>query len=149
MLIREFVPSDVKRVLEIEVMSFDQSYGFNMFMKLHEMGIGFLVAEKEGYVVGYVLFWIKHEREGHIISIAVDKNYKRLKIGTKLLSHAIMILAQCRAERITLEVNENNRGAIEFYREFNFEVDRVVPGYYSSDEGAMVMSLDLVPKSGH
>lgn len=145
MIIREFVPNDLKRVLEIEVMSFDQSYGFNMFLKLHEMGIGFLVAEDDGYVVGYVLFWIKHEYEGHIISIAVDKEYKRLKIGTKLLSQAIMILNQCKVEYITLEVNENNSGAIEFYKNFNFEVDRIVPGYYNNKEGAIVMSLQVHP----
>lgn len=144
MIIRKFVSSDIKRVLEIEHMSFEDSYGFNMFMKLYEMGVGFLVAEKEGYVVGYILFWVKYEREGHIISIAVDKNYKRLKIGTKLLSNAIMILNQCDIDYITLEVRENNKGALEFYKNFNFTVDRVVPCYYSNKEGAVIMRLKLI-----
>ena len=53
MIIRKFVPTDVKRVFEIENMSFDQSYGINMFQQLYEMGIGFLVAEEDGYVIGY------------------------------------------------------------------------------------------------
>ena len=39
MLIREFVPEDIKRVLQIENASFDQSYGFNMFMKLKIVNI--------------------------------------------------------------------------------------------------------------
>ncbi|MDO5848258.1 MAG: ribosomal protein S18-alanine N-acetyltransferase [Methanobrevibacter sp.] len=144
MLIREFVPADVKRVLEIEINSFDEeSYGLNMFLKLHEMGIGFLVAEEEGYVIGYVLFWIKHEYEGHIISIAVDEKYRHSKVGTKLLSHAIMVLNQCNIEYITLEVNENNDGAFNFYKKFNFEVDRLVPGYYSNEDGAIVMKLEV------
>lgn len=31
MIIREFVPNDLKRVCEIEKMSFDESYELNMF----------------------------------------------------------------------------------------------------------------------
>ena len=93
MLVRKFKPNDLKRVYEIESMSFNQSYGIKMFQQLYEMGVGFLVAEEDGYVIGYVLFWIKYENQGHIISIAVDKNYRRLKVGTKLLLRAISVLS--------------------------------------------------------
>ncbi len=141
MKIREFVPQDVKRVVDIEGMSFDQPYGMNMFLKLHEMGVGFLVAEKDGYVVGYIIFLLKSENIGHIISIAIDKNYRRLKVGTKLLSRAIMILGNCNVDNITLEVNENNTAALEFYKSFNFTIDRLVPDYYGNNENAIVMNL--------
>ena len=93
MLVRKFKPNDLKRVYEIENMSFNQSYGIKMFQQLYEMGVGFLVAEEDGYVIGYVLFWIKYENQGHIISIAVDKNYRRLKAGTQLLIRAISVLS--------------------------------------------------------
>ena len=124
-------------------MSFNQSYGINMFQQLYEMGVGFLVAEEDGYVIGYVLFWIKYENQGHIISIAVDKNYRRLKAGTQLLVKAISILSLLSLDTIYLEVNENNAGAIEFYKTFNFKIDRVVPGYYENGDGAMLMYLHL------
>ena len=135
MIIRKFVPTDVKRVFEIENMSFDQSYGINMFQQLYEMGIGFLVAEEDGYV--------KYEFQGHIISIAVDKNYRRLGAGTQLLVKAIAILSLLRLDTIYLEVNENNTGAVEFYKNFNFKIDRIVPGYYENGDGAIVMYLPL------
>lgn len=143
MIVRKFEPQDLKRVFEIENMSFDQSYGINMFRKLYEMGIGFLVAEEDGYVVGYVLFWIKYENQGHIISIAVDKNYRRKGYGTRMLAKAIGVLSLLRLETIYLEVNENNTGAVEFYRKFNFKIDRTVPGYYENGDGAIVMYLHL------
>ena len=143
MIIRKFVPTDVKRVFEIENMSFDQSYGINMFEQLYEMGIGFLVAEEDGYVIGYVMFWVKYEFQGHIISIAVDKNYRRLGAGTQLLVKAIAILSLLRLDTIYLEVNENNKGAVEFYKNFNFKIDRIVPGYYENGDGAIVMYLPL------
>lgn len=124
-------------------MSFDQSYGINMFQQLYEMGIGFLVAEEDDYVIGYVMFWIKYENQGHIISIAVDKNYRRKGAGTQLLVKAIAILSLLDLHTIYLEVNENNEGAVEFYKNFNFKIDRVVPGYYENGDGAIVMYLHL------
>ena len=143
MIIRKFVPTDLKRVFEIENMSFSQSYGINMFQQLYEMGIGFLVAEVDGYVIGYVMFWIKYEYQGHIISIAVDKNYRRQGAGTQLLVKAISILALLNIDAIYLEVNENNKEAVEFYKNFNFKVDRVVPGYYENGDGAIIMYIPL------
>ena len=144
MLVRKFVPKDLKRVYEIENMSFDQSYGINMFQQLYEMGIGFLVAEEDGYVIGYVMFWIKYENQGHIISIAVDKNYRRLGAGTQLLVKAIAILSLLNIDTIYLEVRESNDGAVKFYEQFHFKKDRVVPGYYDSGEGAIIMYLPLM-----
>ena len=143
MKVRKFVPKDLKRVFEIENMSFDQSYGINMFQQLYEMGIGFLVAEKDDYVIGYVMFWIKYENQGHIISIAVDKNYRRMGAGTELLLKAIGILSLLRIDAIYLEVREKNVEAVKFYEKFNFVKDRVVPGYYENGEGAIVMYLPL------
>ena len=146
MIIRKFNPNDLKRVFEIENSSFDQSYGMKMFQQLYEMGIGFLVAEHEGYVIGYVMFWVKYEFNGHIISIAVDEKYRRLGAGTQLLVKAISILSLLNLDTIFLEVNENNTGAIEFYKKFNFKQDRVVPKYYSNGDGAIVMYLHLAGK---
>lgn len=143
MIVRKFKPNDLKRVFEIENMSFNQSYGIKMFQQLYEMGVGFLVAEEEGYVIGYVLFWLKYEYQGHIISIAVDKNYRRSGAGTQLLVKAISILSLLKIDTIYLEVNENNVGAVEFYKKFNFKVDRIVPGYYENGDGAMLMYLHL------
>ena len=143
MLVRKFNPNDLKRVYEIENMSFKQSYGINMFQQLYDMGVGFLVAEEDGYVIGYVIFWIKYENQGHIISIAVDKNYRRLKAGTQLLIKAISILSLLNLDTIYLEVNENNTDAVEFYKTFNFKIDRIVPGYYEDGAGAILMYLPL------
>ncbi|MBE6496304.1 MAG: ribosomal-protein-alanine N-acetyltransferase [Methanobrevibacter thaueri] len=143
MIVRKFTPNDLRRVFEIENMSFNQSYGIDMFQQLYEMGVGFLVAEENGYVIGYVIFWIKYENQGHIISIAVDRNYRRLGAGTQLLVKAISILSLLDISAIYLEVNENNAGAIEFYKTFNFKIDRVVPGYYEDGDGAVVMYIPL------
>ncbi|WP_407375989.1 ribosomal protein S18-alanine N-acetyltransferase [Methanobrevibacter sp.] len=143
MIIRKFTPDDLKRVHEIESMSFDQSYGIDVFQGLYEMGVGFLVAELDGYVIGYVIFWIKYENQGHIISIAVDRNYRRLGAGTKLLVKAIAILSLLKLDVVYLEVRKSNTEALEFYKQFNFKQDRIVPGYYETGEDAVLLYLRL------
>jgi ribosomal-protein-alanine N-acetyltransferase len=40
-------------------------------------------------------------------------------------------------------VNENNVGAVEFYKSFNFKIDRTVPGYYENGDGAILMYIKL------
>ena len=101
-------------------------------------------SEEDGYVIGYIIFWIKYENQGHIISLAVDKNYRRLKAGTRLLSKAIQVLMMFDIANIYLEVNENNCGAYKFYKQFNFKVDRIVPNYYDGGDGAIVMYLPII-----
>ena len=99
------------------------------------------ISEKDNYVIGYIIFWIKNGREGHIISIAVDKNYRRLGVGSKLLSRAINVLSLLEIDKVMLEVNENNNSAVEFYKSFKFRIDRIVPNYYENQDGAIVMYL--------
>ena len=143
MNIRKFIPQDLKRVYEIENMSFDRSYGINVFQQLYDMGVGFLVAEENSYVVGYIIFWMKYEKQGHIISLAVDKNYRKLGAGRKLIARAISVLSLLKINTIYLEVSEKNNGAIEFYKKCDFKVDRIVPNYYSDGDGAILMYLPL------
>ena len=142
MNIRKFTPKDLKRVFEIENMSFERSYGIKMFQSLYDMGVGFLVAENDGYVIGYVIFWLKYDNQGHIISLAVDKNYRRLGVGRKLLARAVSILSLLDIHTIYLEVSDKNTSAVEFYKKCDFKVDRIVPGYYG-DDGAIIMFLPL------
>lgn len=140
MIIRKFQEKDLERVNEIEKMSFETSYGIEMILKLYEIGTGFLVAENDqGLVIGYIIFWVKKENQGHIISIAVDRNYRNLGAGTKLLSQAVLIFHECGLEQVDLEVNANHINVVEFYKNFGFVIDRKVPHYYENDAPAYVM----------
>ena len=138
MVIREFKVDDLKRIHEIELMSFDESYGINMFRKLHDIGTGFLVYEIESRVVAYIIFWIKDEGLGHIISLAVDKDYRRSNIASSLLNKAIETFKLMDIDKITLEVKVTNTSAVNFYKKFDFKIDREVPNYYGV-ESAYVM----------
>ena len=146
MYIREFVPSDLGRVSQIEVESFSTPYEVSLLQQLYEIGTGFLVAIEDGEVVGYIIFWIKEEGLGHIIALAVDKKFRGQHIATRLLMMAMTIFKNCDIHRITLEVKSHNDIAVSFYKKFGFVIDRKVPNYYEdgSDAYVMIFKTDMI-----
>jgi ribosomal-protein-alanine N-acetyltransferase len=142
MIIREFQYSDLKKVYEIEVMSFSEPYDVEILLKLFDLGVGFLVAEENGEVIGYIIFWIKEIDNGHIISLAVNENYRGTKVGSNLLRSAINIFVNCGIYKINLEVKIQNIQAIEFYKSFGFVIDREEENYYEDGSNAFKMHLD-------
>ncbi|KZX17173.1 ribosomal protein S18-alanine N-acetyltransferase [Methanobrevibacter filiformis] len=143
MLVREFRLHDLKRVFEIEKMSFSEPYDVNILKQLHNIGAGFLVVQENSYVIGYIIFWVKELDKGHIISIAVDKNYQKINAGSKLLDTCINIFKSFDIFKIALEVRANNHIAISFYQKFGFKVSEFLPKYYENGDDGLAMILEL------
>jgi [ribosomal protein S18]-alanine N-acetyltransferase len=139
MLIREFKRPDVKRVLEIEFKSFKDPYPSHILLDIYNLGAGFLVAQQDNIIVGYIIFWIRFESEGHIISIAVDQKFRRQQIGTRLVKTTLEIFKKYNVKNIQLEVRLENKIAHEFYRKLGFVEKTFTPHYYEDGEDAVVM----------
>ncbi len=139
MIIREFKRPDLKRVLEIELTSFDDPYPANVLVDIYNLGAGFLVAQEDNIVVGYIIFWIRFEDEGHIISLAVDRKYYRKKIGSQLVETALEIFRKYNVNNIRLEVRKGNRDARKFYQKLGFVEKTHLFEYYEDGEDAVVM----------
>jgi ribosomal-protein-alanine N-acetyltransferase len=143
MIIREFKRPDLKRVLEIELSSFDDPYPANVLVDIYNLGAGFLVAQQDNIVVGYIIFWIRFEDDGHIISIAVDKEYHRKKIGSKLVEIALEIFKKYNVRHIRLEVRKGNLKARKFYQKLGFTEKTHLVNYYEDEEDAVIMEKFL------
>ncbi|MEG3224500.1 MAG: ribosomal-protein-alanine N-acetyltransferase [Methanobacteriales archaeon Met13] len=141
MIIREFRRPDVKMVLEIEVSSFKDPYPSHILMDIYNLGAGFLVAQQTNIIVGYIIFWIRFEDEGHIISLAVDKKYRRQGIGSDLVKSALDIFNRFPLKKIKLEVRVGNEAARKFYQKVGFEEKKFMPHYYDDEEDAVVMEM--------
>jgi len=148
MIIREFKRPDIKRVLEIELTSFNDPYPANVLVDIYNLGAGFLVAQQDNMVVGYIIFWIRFENDGHIISIAVDKKYQRKKIGTQLVETAQEIFKKYNVKNIRLEVRKGNHAARKFYRNMGFVERTPVINYYEDGEDAVIMDKFLELEEG-
>jgi ribosomal-protein-alanine N-acetyltransferase len=143
MIIREFKRPDIKRVLEIETEAFNDPYPPSILIDIYNLGAGFLVAQQDNIVVGYIIFWIRYEDEGHIISLAVDKKYRKKGVGIELVEYAINIFTKCNVREIKLEVRIGNKGAREFYEKMGFEEKEILKNYYEDGENAVIMRKEV------
>jgi [ribosomal protein S18]-alanine N-acetyltransferase len=143
MIIKEFRRQDIKRVLEIEMASFKDPYPSNILIDIYNLGAGFLVAQQDNHIVGYIIFWIRSEDEGHIISIATDKKYRRKEVGKRLVETAMKIFRRYEVKKVKLEVRIGNHGARKFYKNLGFVETEISEKYYEDFEDAVMMDLDL------
>jgi ribosomal-protein-alanine N-acetyltransferase len=107
---------------------------------------GFLVAEIDRKVIGYVIGNMQSDLEGHILAIAVDPNHKRQGVGTKLIRGIVDVLKEKGATRVRIELKLYNTDAKGFYSTLGFKESHVAKGYYRMrgyTEDALVMIKNL------
>jgi ribosomal-protein-alanine N-acetyltransferase len=143
--IRDAEQSDLGSVVRIERAAFDQPWPYTAFERFVGEP-GFLVAARDGAVVGYVVGDVTPNfgRDiGHVKDLAVAESARRDGIGRLLLRQSLATLAVDGAEVVKLEVRESNDAARTLYRDTGFDVARRVPRYYRDGEDALVMVLDV------
>ncbi|AKB13560.1 [SSU ribosomal protein S18P]-alanine acetyltransferase [Methanosarcina thermophila] len=144
-MIRRFAPEDFQEVVEIESEAFSEHNSL-LYMSFYEtVGDGFLVAELDGKVVGYVVGYRSAENEGHIFSVGVREKYRRRGIGTSLI-HAICDIFVANGLRYArLEVRNSNKEAQKLYRSIGFVPCWTEKKYYLDGEDGLVMKMHLHP----
>ncbi len=137
-------PDDVDVVARLE----EVSLGVDAWSRrLVEDGIGgrlptvhYLVARLDGVVVGYAVVSVAAD-VAELQRIAVDPSRRRSGVATALLDAGVASSGE--AERMLLEVREDNEGARAFYVTAGFtELDRR-PRYYRDGAAALVLVLPL------
>lgn len=137
--IRNFEMPDIRRLMEIEEQSFlDGDAG--LYLELYEeWPEGFLVAEKEGKVIGFVVVVLTPEGEGRVFALAVDSRYRAGGVGRTLLKAAFAVLRKIRIGYVRLETRVSNVVAQRLYKSMGFVEIGFVPFYYKNGEGAIEM----------
>jgi [ribosomal protein S18]-alanine N-acetyltransferase len=144
--IRKCTPADLDGILEIEREAFPDPYDRFTFIQLLAMEPGgFLVAEGDGLMLGYIVAVIK-DKDATVFSIAVRSGARRRGVGRRLLEAELSHLSKV-ATRMFLQVSVDNLAAIELYRTFGFVEQERLKRYYSNGDDAIVMSLALTPDS--
>jgi [ribosomal protein S18]-alanine N-acetyltransferase len=144
-MIRRFAPEDFQEIVEIEREAFSEHDSL-VYMNFYEMvGAGFLVAEQDGKVVGYVVGYRSAENEGHIFSVGVKEEYRGKGIGTELIHNICDMFVANGLKYARLEVRNSNKGAQKLYRSIGFVSCWTEKKYYSDGEDGMVMKMHLHP----
>lgn len=99
-----------------------------------------LVYTINDYVVGFIIATCLYENVD-ILSIVVDKNYRKKKIATNLIDFLFTEINET-VELITLEVSVDNVKAINLYKKFGFEVVNIRKKYYNGTD-AYLMSREV------
>ncbi len=138
-LVRGFLPSDFERIIAIEKEAFGE-YNPLLFMTAYEaFPDGFLVAEHDGYVVGFVITVFVAPFEVKILSIAVDRRYQSRGFASMLLVNLVSVLRSKGILRLLLEVRLSNRRAYKLYLSLGFTPVKIIYAYYQDGEDAYLM----------
>ncbi|XP_063705056.1 N-alpha-acetyltransferase 30A [Culicoides brevitarsis] len=83
----------------------------------------------------------KMVRRGYIAMLAVDKDYRKLKIGTTLVQKAIEAILRDNADEVVLETEITNRPALRLYENLGFVRDKRLFHYYLNGVDALRLKL--------
>lgn len=138
--IRDTEEEDLRSIYKIAQDSFKDPYPLRLLRHIHSTKPeGFLTAEIDDEIVGYLIGLVRWGNMGHILAIAVDEPYRRQGVGSALIMNAIDRLKKNGANRVKLEVRASNETAENFYLKIGFKPEKTVPAYYSDGEAAITM----------
>ena len=149
--IRECRKEDIRKVLAIENASFDKPFSESVFKTFFaEFRQGFRIAQSQHRLVGYsIIFPYQNERSMVLTSLAVDPNKRQAKIGSVLLKDAIALSHNFGANRMILQVANDNLAAKKLYSKFGFRKIRDLPSYYGKGKDALEMELVIESSTEH
>lgn len=143
LVIRNFEPADFEEVLGIESEAFAEHNPF-LYMNFYEMNSeGFLVAEHNNYIVGFVVGYSLSSNEGRIFSLAVRNGYRSMGVGTRLMNSILSVFVLKMLQYASLEVRITNVRAQNFYKRMEFIPCWIEHGYYSDGEDGVIMKKRL------
>ena len=132
---------DAKGIEKIEKECFSAPWSAENVIDSMNMGGIFLVAETEGEISGYCGMMISID-EGYITNVAVGTDFRRRKIGEKLITALIEESKKRNLAFITLEVRQSNIAAQNLYKKFGFEYVGKRPRFYSKPvEDALLLTV--------
>ena len=142
--VRVMKEEDIEDILEMERECFATPWSRESFeMELKNKFARYVVAEIDGKVVGYGGLWLIID-EAHITNIAVREEYRKMDVGSHILSALVAISLKRDIKSMTLEVRESNVAAIRLYEKYDFKEAGVRPKYYSdNNEDAIIMWLNF------
>ncbi|WAH36668.1 ribosomal protein S18-alanine N-acetyltransferase [Alicyclobacillus dauci] len=147
LVIRRMLLQDLDQVLQVEHRSFTAPWSRQAFLgELVENRLArYVVAEYDGRIAGYGGLWLIMD-EGHVTNIAVDPDFRGLKLGDRLLRTLMSMCAASGGRKMTLEVRVSNTVAQNLYHKYGFERVGLRKGYYTDNkEDAIIMWADLPP----
>ncbi|MCX2819284.1 ribosomal protein S18-alanine N-acetyltransferase [Haladaptatus sp. F3-133] len=140
--VRHARPHDTERVVGIERACFTNPNP-TLLANVCGMVDGFLVAETDDCIAGYVLFTPSSAEDARVLSLAVAPGNRRQGVATRLMRGAFDVLRGRDFDAVSLEVRVSNTAAQSLYDGLGFLPVGVEECYYDDGEDAYLMEKEL------
>jgi ribosomal-protein-alanine N-acetyltransferase len=151
-IIRRCTQEDLEAVIEVNEKELPEDYPYFFYKSiLDNYPESFLVACNDtGKIIGYIMWRVERTpaihslkliNKGHLVSIAVLKNCRRLGVASALLAKSMKNIKKHKINEFVLEVRVSNYTAINLYKKFNFNTHSIKEKYYRDGENAYFMTL--------
>jgi|GEM_PF-128666 len=142
--IRMFDPADVQDIVSITEKALRETYPPSFFLTIAQYWPeGFLVAEVDTEIVGFIMGVISGIKQARILMLAVKENYRRNGIASALLRAFRSSCSLKGLDSIILEVRVSNKAAINLYNKFGFRIINAMKAYYRDGEDGYRMETVL------
>jgi len=145
--LRDAVEEDLQHIYEIEKTVYPRPWTFNFFRIIFHINKDlFIVAVDDHTIIGYTVGEIESmdadNKVGHILNIAVKKEYQGKGVGSMLLSEIERRFKERELGSSYLEVRKSNQRARSLYVKRGYEYVRTAENYYG-DENGIIMAKKL------
>ncbi|MHA2494489.1 MAG: GNAT family N-acetyltransferase [Candidatus Hodarchaeales archaeon] len=156
--VRPFTTADLDAVIRINQMTLPENYPRHFFLSVHSscpasFQVATIRSGAKTRLIGYTMARIevgtsnfsrfKLVRKGHIISVAVLKNFRGIGVAKALLSESLEAIRQRGVSESFLEVRESNLPAVRLYERFGYQIKKRLRKYYRDGEAANLMVLEF------
>jgi ribosomal-protein-alanine N-acetyltransferase len=138
-IIRSATEADINAVHKIEMGSYPDPWPRSIFFLMRGRAPDlFIVTKVEGSIVGYAIGdieWRRGIKIGHVMNIAIAKEWRRKGFAEKLLNELEVRLRERGAKIAYLEVRASNTSAQRLYKKIGYREAGVLPHYYRDEDG--------------
>jgi len=142
----DITPHNIKLLKKVNQVVFPVVYHDHFYKDVLEAGELAKLAYCNDIVVGAVCCRIDNTdntRKLYIMTLGCLAPYRRLGIGTKMVEHVLSVVSKDgNYDSVFLHVQINNESAINFYRNFGFDVVETKQNYYKRIEPADAYVLE-------
>ena len=153
-IFRRCEPSDLIGVMEINMKTLPEHYSDYFYESLlAETPEAFIVAEKDGKFIGYIMCKTEFGfsnfkklgfvKKGHVVSVAVLEEFRGNGFGKILVAEAFKGIKEKQADEMYLEVRCSNTEAVKLYQNLGMEVKQRQKSYYRDGEDAYMMAIEF------
>jgi len=142
--LRPFSPNDIPAIAAVVRESLRENYPATIYVDIHKWWReGFLVAEEDSRIVGFVAGVSNAPQNARILMLAVQEPYRRRGIGSLLMDAFLRQCAMRAMRTVELEVRVSNVNAVQFYQRYGFQIAGLVPKFYTDGEDGYKMMRHL------